>query len=114
MAKDLFQGNISLIGFGVLEPSELAVVNKIITTHYKQLNEKTGCNLLKIKLIQHQKGKSFLHEITAHAWIGKERVRSEVTEWNLYRGLGKIMEKIITESVHKHRLAKELGEERIK
>jgi len=114
MAKAPFQGNISLVGFGVLEPSELDVVNKIIAAYFKQLDEKTDCKSLKLILAQRNKGKSMLHEITAHAQIGNDRIRSTVTEWNLYKGLGELLENIVTEAIHKHRLAKEIGEERIR
>jgi len=107
-------GEISLIGFGALPPMELIVVKKIVGTYVKQLTEKTDYKALKLQLKVHDKGKSSLYEINAQANIGDNTVGANVEDWNLYQALSQIMEKIVTESVHKYRKSKDIAEERIR
>jgi len=102
-------GEISLIGFGVLQPSELNAVKIIASKHINQLNEKTDYKSLTLKLKQQQKGKSVLHEILAHAQIGNDIIRTKVTDWSLNKCLSKALEKIIAGSIHRERTTKEIG-----
>jgi len=107
-------GEISLIGFGALPPMELIVVKKIVGTYVKQLTEKTEYKSLKLQLKVHDKGKSSLYEINAQANVGNDMIGANVEDWNLYQALSQIMEKVVTEAVHKYRKSRDIAEERIR
>ena len=93
-------GNIALVGFEILEPTELESVNKIVAICVKKLSENSSFTELRLKLRQHAHGKSFKHEIEGFAVVGKNRLTSSVTEWNLYKAVSEVCEKICAESAH--------------
>ena len=94
-------GNIALIGFEILEPTEIDSINKIVAVCMKKLSENRSFNELRLKLRQHAHGKSFKHEIEGFAIIGKNRITASVTEWNLYKAVSEVCEKLYSGSVHK-------------
>jgi ribosome-associated translation inhibitor RaiA len=93
-------GNLALVGFEILEPIELDSINKIVTNYIKKLSENRDFKELRLTLRQHSHGKSFKHEIEGFALIGKSRLTAEVTEWNLYKAISEVCEKICSEAVH--------------
>ena len=93
-------GNLALVGFEILEPTELDSINKIVSTYVKKLSESGYFNELRLKLRQHPHGKSFKHEIEGFAIMGKNRLTAEVTEWNLYKAVSEVCEKICSEAAH--------------
>jgi len=97
------RGNISLIGFDKLEPVEIATAEKLIVTYIKRLDENKEFKDLKLVLKQHQHGKTFKHEINAHATFSNQKLLSNVVEWNLFKAISKAIEKIISESAHKNK-----------
>ena len=71
-----------------------------MTTYIKKLSENSSFNELRLKLRQHAHGKSFKHEIEGFALVGKNRFTASVTEWNLYKAVSEVCEKICAESSH--------------
>lgn len=113
-------GNISLINFGVLEPSELIIVKKIVGNYVKKISEKTNYKGIKLRLKQSEHGNSFMHRIDAEALIiashtrdrGKEILLSASSHGrNLFSALSEVFEKIISEADHKIRSTKQIGSE---
>ncbi|MEM2956136.1 MAG: hypothetical protein QW041_00990 [Candidatus Pacearchaeota archaeon] len=98
MQKEIkIKGNVALIGFEVLEPVELEKIQKIVMTYIKKLSEVCSFEELKLTLQQHQKGKSFKHEINGVVFIDKNtRFTASVTKWNLYNAVSDVCEKIYT------------------
>lgn len=97
-------GNITLINFK-LEPIELVVVKKIVGNYVKKLSEKVGYKELKLRLKQHEHGKSFLHELNTEAIISKNRegggdiiLSSSAQDYNLFNALASVMEKLLNEA----------------
>ena len=95
-------GNIVFIG-PRLEPMEIEIIKKILETHTKRLKEITEYQELKVRLRQHQHGKTFLHEIEVMV-IGKGReirLNSNSSDYNLFAALSVALEKIISQATHK-------------
>jgi hypothetical protein len=94
--------NVQLIGFEQLERSELDVVNKILQKYLPRIENQVAYELLKLRLKQHQKGKSFSHEIKADLLIRPGSIVTSSLEYkNLYNGLNLIMRKLLTGVEHK-------------
>ncbi len=117
--EETLGGNITLIGFK-LEPMEIAVVKKIVGNCVRKLIEKADYKSLKLRLKQHQHGKSFLHEVGAEAVVtslsgkhegGNRILSSTVSDYNLFTALSNVLENILAEAEHRIRHAKEIGEE---
>ena len=100
MDNEKLGGNIALVGFEILEPTELDSVNRLVAICVKKLSENSSFNELRLKLRQHAHGKSFKHEIEGFAIVGKNRLTASVTEWNLYKAVSEVCEKICSESAH--------------
>lgn len=96
-------GKISLVGFKALEPAELVIIKKIVGNYVKKMNENAGYESLKLNLQQHAKGKTFLHEINAQAIFKEGKFGSRVTDWNLYKALSNVLEKVLKEVIHKRK-----------
>jgi len=94
-------GNVSLVGFEILEPTELESVRKIVLNYVKKMSETDLFKELKLTLQQHAHGKSFKHEIIGLAFVGKDRFSASVTGWNLYNAVSEVCEKLHSGSVHK-------------
>ena len=94
------KGNIALVGFEILEPTEMTVIKKIVGTYVKKLNETGDYKEMRLTLQQHARGKSFKHEIQGLAFINNKRFSSEATEWNLYNAVSQVCEKIYNEAKH--------------
>ena len=88
------KGELALVGFETLEPSELEGVRKIVVNHVRKLGNIADFKEMKISLKQHKHGKTFKHEINALAIFSEGRFESAVTEWNLYSALSSVCEKI--------------------
>lgn len=114
MAEIKLGGGISLVGFDVLEPAELIVVKKLVGSFVRKLGEQANYSSLRLELKQHKKGKTFLHEINAMAEVNGCSFGSNVEDYNLYSGLNKVSEKIISEASHRKRLPKQKGQEMIR
>ena len=92
-------GNISLTGFGVLEPGVMVVVKKIVGNYAKKLSEVTK-NFEQISLVLkpvHQKEKSELYELHAKMVAAGKPVTAEITDRNLFFALDKVLKKIESE-----------------
>ena len=96
-----FEGNVALVGFEILEPTEIESVQKVVLTYIKKLSESGQFNELRLSLQQHAHGKSFKHEISGTALIGKDRFSANITEWNLYKAVSEVCEKLYSGAVHK-------------
>lgn len=114
MAERKLGGNISLIGFDVLEPMELVVIRKIVGNYVKKLSNSSDYESLKLKLKQHKKGKTFIHEINAELFANGRNFGANTEEWNLFFALTSVLDKILAEIEHLDRTRKEIWEERKK
>jgi len=94
------KGDIALVGFEILEPSELIVVKKIVGNYIRKLSNMAEYQQMRISLRQHQHGKTFKHEVDAHAIFTQGKFEASVTEWNLYAALSSVCEKILQEVEH--------------
>ena len=94
------QGNVSLVGFEILEPVELDSIKKIVMTYIKKLSETGVLNEVKLTLKQHPHGKSFQHEVAGIAFLSKNRLYAEVTGRNVYSAVSAVCEKLYNESSH--------------
>jgi len=99
-------GNIALVGFDKLEPTELTIIKKIVGTYVKKLQEIGNYNELKMVLQQHQHGKTFKHEINAQVQFNEGKFTSNVTEWNLFKAISGAMKNLISEIVHTNKKEK--------
>ena len=94
--------NLQLVGFEQLERSELDIVSKILQKYLSRIENQVAYELLKIRLKQHQKGKSFSHEIKADLIIRPGSVVTSSLQYkNLYNGLNLPMRKLLTGVEHK-------------
>ena len=93
--------NIQLLGFGVLEPSEMEIVRGLLQGYIKKLENKTDYELLRLKLKMHQRSKLFMHELEAELFIHPGMsFGTEVSHKNLYKGIGLLMKKMLSEIEH--------------
>ncbi len=93
--------NIQLLGFGVLEPSEIDIVNSLLQNYLKKIENKTDYELLRLKLKMHQHSKIFMHELEAELFVHPGMsFGTEVSNKNLYKGIGLLMKKMIAEVEH--------------
>ncbi len=93
-------GDIILMGFS-LDPAEMIVVKKIVGHYANKIGEKTSYNEIKVRLRQHQKNKSFLHEITAHISTNKGELISNIEDKNLYSALSGALDKVYNQVENK-------------
>ena len=99
------EGNIALVGFEILEPTDLESIKKIVITSIKKLSETGSLNEMKLTLQQHLHGKSFKHEIIGLVFMDNKRFSAEVTGRNLLTAVSEVCEKLFSEA--KHKLKKE-------
>jgi len=102
------EGNISLVGFGVLDPSEIAVVKKIVSNYVRMMNNSGGLKEMKLTLKRHQKGNQWLHEVMGEAIFAEGKFVATVGHkgthtnvWNPYSEISKVCEDILAELRHK-------------
>ena len=92
--------DITLIGFEILDPAEIARIQEIIAKRLKKL--KINYTLLKISLKEHKHSTRINHEVKADLFITKGKsIFAQATEDNLYKALDQLMEKINSEINHK-------------
>ena len=90
-------GNISLAGFKELEPAKMVVIKKITGNYVKKMQEKTNkfeSLHLHLKPIHASK-----YELQAKAIVNGQPYNSEVTDFNLFFALDKILAKILEEII---------------
>ncbi len=92
--------DITLIGFS-LEPSEMAVVRKIIRNRVKKIKEQIKYQSIKITLKKTKKAKSFLHEIVVDVVTNKRILTASITDRNLYAAISEALNKIKNQAEHK-------------
>jgi hypothetical protein len=93
-------GNISLVGFEILDNAELVIVKKIVGTYIKKMSEIADYKEMRLSLKQHPHGKSFNHEISGFALFSEGRFSTNVTERNLFTAVSAACEKIFNEISH--------------
>ncbi len=93
--------NIQLLGFGVLEPSEINIVKGLLQNYVKKIETKTDYNLLKMKLKMHQHNTNFIHELESQLIVhpGKSFV-TNVSDKNIYKAIATLMKKLLSEIDH--------------
>jgi hypothetical protein len=94
-------GNVALVGFEILEPTEIDSVKKVVATYIKKLSESGEFKELRLNLQQHAHGKTFKHEINGLAFVGNNRISAAATEWNLYKAVQEVCGKICSGAAHK-------------
>jgi len=96
----IMKGNIALVGFEILEPSEMEVVKKIVGNYVVKMGSIAGYKEMRMSLQQHKHGKTFKHEISAFAIFNEGKFNAESTDWNLYTALSDVCEKMLAEVEH--------------
>jgi len=93
--------NISLIGFGGIDKSEINSVSNILALYIKKVEDRIDYNELKIRLKQHQKNKVFMHELEAELLVHPGlSFNAKETDKNLYKAISKIMSKLLNKISH--------------
>lgn len=93
--------NIQCQGFDVLEPSEMAIVTKLLKTYVKKIDRRTSYDLLRLTLKMHERGKIFIHELGAELFLRPGvSLGAEVSHKNLYRAISSVMKKLLSEIEH--------------
>ena len=98
--EGFLKGNIALVGFEVLDPSEQDIVKKMVENYVKKMNISGDFKEMRLSLRQHKHGKTFKHEIDALAIFSQGKFDAEATEWNLYIALSQVCDKILNELDH--------------
>lgn len=96
-------GNIALVGFEILDPSELIIIKKMVGNYVRKMGNHGDYQEMRLTLQQHKHGKSFKHEITGLSIFKEGRFNSNVTEWNLYNALAQVCDKMLEELKQKSR-----------
>ncbi len=89
-------GNITLVGFKELDYAELVVIKKVVGSYARKFAEgKNMTNLtLNLKPIHQTSQDSQKYELKAKLELDGKMYNSEVTEFNLFIGLDKILKKL--------------------
>ncbi len=89
-------GNITLVGFKELGYAELVVIKKVVGSYARKFAEgKIMNNLtLNLKPIHQTSEESLKYEIKAKLDLDGKMFNSDVTEFNLFIGLDKVLKKI--------------------
>src|SRR3989344_2093227 len=88
-------GKITLSGFHTVEPGKLVVVKKVVGNYVKKMEEKTQ-NFDKISIhLKSVHNSEF--EIQAKLMANGRAYNSEVTDFNLFFGMSKVLDKIMNE-----------------
>jgi len=98
--EGFLRGNVALVGFEVLDPSERDIVQKMVENYVKKMNINGNFKEIRLSLRQHKHGKTFKHEIDALAIFSQGRFEAESTEWNLYIALSQVCDRILSEIDH--------------
>ena len=94
-------GNIWLIGFNDIDKVELAVVKKIVGSSIKKMAEKTPYDEVRIRMKKHDKGKSFLHEISSDIYVGGLHLNAKSENRNIYSAISTALNNLLREIEHK-------------
>lgn len=93
--------NVQLLGFDVLEPSEIAIVNDLLQNYIKKIENKTDYELFRLALKMHQRSKTFIHELKAELFIHPGMsIGSTVSDKNLYRATAEVIKNLLSELEH--------------
>ena len=92
-------GNITLVGFKVIDKAELVVVKKIVGSYARKLSDTVhgfeGISL-NLKPVHKTEEGHPKYELHAKAIINGKPLVSEVVERNLFMGLDELLKKIMT------------------
>jgi len=113
--------NVLLIGFKEIPKLTFERTKKIIENHTRKIGKISNYKELKLRLREHNQGKSTLYEIEAEAIITKTRkggkthiVGASSSSYKLNIALSDVLDKLYTEALHRKRTTKEIGEEIVK
>ena len=91
---------ISFSGFE-LEPIEQENVNGIIEKYFQKIDNKVkDFQEIKIRLKKSLHGKVFLHEVEGDMILSGKKITSKCTDYNLYKALAEVFEKMLVEIEH--------------
>lgn len=96
-------GDIALVGFEVLDQAETTIVKKIVGSYVRQMSNNGDYKGMRLTLHQHRHGKSFKHEVAGLATFQEGRFQSTVMDWNLYKVISEVCDKILEELKQKRR-----------
>lgn len=94
------EGNLALVGFEILEPSELSIIRKIVSNYVRKMCDNGNYKEMRLTLQQKKHGKSFKHEINGLALFKEGRFHSSKMDWNLYTTVSDVCEAILQELLH--------------
>ena len=99
---------ISFSGFN-LESSERQKVDELIERYMQKIEARLDdYEDIKLRLRKSKHGKAFLHEVEGDIVVKGKILSSKCTDYNLYKALGKVFEKMLREIEHIRRLPKEI------
>jgi ribosome-associated translation inhibitor RaiA len=88
---------LSLSGFE-LEPIEKEKVNEVLEKYLVKIEERIkDYQEIKIRMRKSMHGKAFLHEVEGDFIITGKRISSKCTDYNLYKALAEVLEKMLVE-----------------
>ena|SRR3989344_1604985 len=92
-------GNIKLVGFKDLDPSQLIVVKKMIGTYAKKISQSTEFQELSLHLKaihkNPEKESNVKYELQAKVIIDGKPYNSEITDFNLFYAMDRVLTKLI-------------------
>ncbi len=93
---------IHLSGFN-LEPVESEIIKNIIKTYKHKIEEKTSYQEIRLRLKKSRHGKAFMHEVNGNIMAGKLRITASSSNYNMYKALTEVLEKLLNETEHRIR-----------
>ena len=96
-SKKKLGGNIALVGFEILDPTEIVIVKKIVGNYVRKMSNNGAYQEMRLTLQQHKHGKTFKHEITGFAIFNEGKFNSNVTDWNLFTAISQVCDKMLEE-----------------
>jgi len=94
-------GNVALVGFENLDPTESKKVEKIVAGYIKKFSESSDFEEMKLTLQIHKHGKSFKNEVIGTVFAKNGRFSANATEWNIYDAVDLVCQKMLNEAAHK-------------
>ena len=95
-------GNIELSGFGKIEPANLVVIKKVVGSYSRKFFEaieKFEKLAVTLKTV-HKREKSEKYEVHARVIAQGKTYVSEITDFNLFFALDKVLKKVESEMQH--------------
>ena len=103
-------GKILISGFK-LEEEEKAIVNEVLESYVRKIEERFGFEEIMLRLKKSRRGKAFLHEVqgTLVSTNTGKQFKARVTDYNLFSALSEVFEKLMREAEHAQRTKRQMA-----